>query len=136
MPVDQSRHDQEVRRGQIDIAPDSVLVESAVVCPSRSMIRWCVCHAVPWQLHYCVRSQKCAAYLEDSQTFGDRVLLYANDELESLERHGVSSPFSCREGLCRSCEVGVLSGEVEHRDYLLSEDEQRSGNAAGLMQAD
>jgi vanillate O-demethylase ferredoxin subunit len=49
--------------------------------------------------------------------------------LESLERHGVSSPFSCREGLCRSCEVGVISGEVEHRDYVLSEHEQASGKS-------
>lgn len=44
--------------------------------------------------------------------------------LESLERHGICPPFACREGLCRSCEVEVLSGEVEHRDYVLSEDEQ------------
>jgi ferredoxin len=41
----------------------------------------------------------------------------------------VSSPFSCREGLCRSCEVGVISGEVEHRDYVLSEQEQTSGKS-------
>jgi vanillate O-demethylase ferredoxin subunit len=49
--------------------------------------------------------------------------------LESLERHGVCPPFSCREGLCRSCEVEVLSGEVEHRDYVLSEHEQTSSKS-------
>ena len=49
--------------------------------------------------------------------------------LECLERHGVCPPFSCREGLCRSCEVEVLSGEVEHRDYVLSEHEQTSSKS-------
>lgn len=49
--------------------------------------------------------------------------------LESLERHGITPPFSCREGLCRSCEVEVLSGEVEHRDYVLTEDEQKSNKS-------
>jgi vanillate O-demethylase ferredoxin subunit len=49
--------------------------------------------------------------------------------LESLERQGVCPPFSCREGLCRSCEVAVLSGEVEHRDYVLSDSEQSSNKS-------
>lgn len=49
--------------------------------------------------------------------------------LESLERHGVHPPFSCREGLCRSCELEVLSGKVEHRDYVLSEDEQMANRS-------
>jgi vanillate O-demethylase ferredoxin subunit len=51
--------------------------------------------------------------------------------LESLERHGVRATFSCREGLCRSCEVALLSGEVDHRDYVLTDDEQM--NNASLM---
>ncbi|WP_369407720.1 PDR/VanB family oxidoreductase [Trinickia terrae] len=52
--------------------------------------------------------------------------------LGSLERHGVRPPFSCREGLCRSCEVPLLSGEVEHRDYVLS-DEERSENKSLMI---
>lgn len=180
------------------------------ITPILSMIRWCVRHAVPWQLHYCVRSRTCAAYLDELRAFAGKVHVHANDEsasgvpemqalmsdvnpgehvyccgpgglmdavshhgqqsgiprenlhferftaspvqvadrseraftivlarlgmrcvvepnesiLESLERHGVCPPFSCRQGLCRSCEVEVLSGEVEHRDYVLSEHEQ------------
>ncbi|WP_155640392.1 2Fe-2S iron-sulfur cluster-binding protein [Burkholderia pseudomultivorans] len=30
--------------------------------------------------------------------------------LQCLERHGASATSSCREGLCRSCELAVLSG--------------------------
>ena len=44
-----------------------------------------------------------------------------------LEAHGVFVPTSCREGVCGSCETRVLSGEVEHRDSLLSEEEHRRG---------
>ncbi|MCE9660767.1 MAG: PDR/VanB family oxidoreductase [Burkholderiales bacterium] len=40
--------------------------------------------------------------------------------LEVLEANGVKVPFSCREGLCRTCETTVCEGEVEHRDYVLS----------------
>lgn len=185
------------------------------ITPILSMIRWCVRHAVPWQLHYCVRSRTCAAYLDELGAFGASVHVHANDEsdsgvpdihvlmgdvkpgehvyccgpgglmdavshhgqqsgiprenlhferftvspaqiadstcraftvvlaklgkrcevkadesiLESLERHGICPPFSCREGLCRSCEVEVLAGEVEHHDYVLSEEEQTSGRS-------
>ncbi|RDK03634.1 oxidoreductase [Paraburkholderia lacunae] len=49
--------------------------------------------------------------------------------LDCLERHGLTPPFSCREGLCRSCEVGIVSGEADHRDYVLSAEEQREGKS-------
>jgi ferredoxin len=44
-----------------------------------------------------------------------------------LEAHGVFVPTSCREGVCGSCETRVLSDEIEHRDSLLSQEEQRRG---------
>ncbi|MFS2031215.1 2Fe-2S iron-sulfur cluster-binding protein, partial [Curtobacterium sp. CT11-45] len=31
---------------------------------------------------------------------------------------------SCREGTCGTCETPVLEGEVEHRDTVLSPEEQ------------
>lgn len=52
--------------------------------------------------------------------------------LDTLEQAGVSLPFSCREGLCRSCETPVCSGEPDHRDYVLS-DEERAANATMLI---
>jgi ferredoxin-NADP reductase len=47
--------------------------------------------------------------------------------LEVLEEHGRAHPFSCREGLCRTCETAVCEGEPDHRDFVLSEEEQRAG---------
>lgn len=44
--------------------------------------------------------------------------------LDVLEDNGIAVPFSCREGICRSCETPLCSGEVDHRDYALSRDEQ------------
>ena len=37
---------------------------------------------------------------------------------------GQSLPFSCREGMCRSCEIPLVSGEADHRDYVLSDEER------------
>lgn len=47
--------------------------------------------------------------------------------LESLENAGIAVPNSCREGTCGSCETTVLSGLPDHRDSLLSSEEQESG---------
>lgn len=43
----------------------------------------------------------------------------AESVLDALERLGVDHPFSCREGLCGSCEAPVLEGRVEHHDSVL-----------------
>lgn len=44
--------------------------------------------------------------------------------LDALHEAGVDVPFSCREGTCGTCEVGLLAGEAEHRDMLLSDAEK------------
>jgi len=44
--------------------------------------------------------------------------------LEALEQCGVLVPFSCREGLCRTCETPLCGGEAEHLDHVLSEAEK------------
>lgn len=46
--------------------------------------------------------------------------------LEVLEANGHEVPFSCREGLCGTCETVVCEGEPDHRDYVYSE-AQREG---------
>ena len=48
--------------------------------------------------------------------------------LDVLESAGIDVACDCREGLCGSCEVQVLEGEVDHRDRVLSQDE-RARNA-------
>ena len=44
--------------------------------------------------------------------------------LAALEAAGVSVLSSCQEGTCGTCETAVLEGEVDHRDSLLTPDEQ------------
>ena len=44
--------------------------------------------------------------------------------LAALESAGVPVLSSCQEGICGTCETGVLAGEIDHRDSLLSEDER------------
>lgn len=46
--------------------------------------------------------------------------------LASLEQAGVDVPSSCREGTCGTCETDIISGIPDHRDSLLSSDEQAS----------
>ncbi|MFP5312991.1 MAG: PDR/VanB family oxidoreductase [Actinomycetes bacterium] len=47
--------------------------------------------------------------------------------LEALEAAGINQPNSCREGICGTCETTVLSGEPDHRDTLLSDEERAAG---------
>lgn len=49
--------------------------------------------------------------------------------LEALEANGVKVPFSCREGLCGTCETVVCEGEVEHCDYVLSQEQRAAGKS-------
>jgi ferredoxin-NADP reductase len=41
--------------------------------------------------------------------------------LDALEKSGHEVPFSCREGLCGTCETTVCDGEPDHRDFVLSD---------------
>lgn len=44
--------------------------------------------------------------------------------LDVAEEHGVLVLSSCRVGTCGTCEVAVVDGEIEHRDSVLSPEEQ------------
>ncbi|WP_282158197.1 cytochrome P450/oxidoreductase [Shimia thalassica] len=45
--------------------------------------------------------------------------------LEALSAAGVDVPCDCNEGLCGTCEVSVVSGDIDHRDKVLSATEQQ-----------
>jgi ferredoxin len=47
--------------------------------------------------------------------------------LEAVRVAGVDVPSSCEHGICGTCETKVLTGEVDHRDYLLTEAEKADG---------
>lgn len=46
--------------------------------------------------------------------------------LEVLRAHGRRAPSSCESGTCGTCRTGLLGGEADHRDLVLSEAERRS----------
>lgn len=48
--------------------------------------------------------------------------------LQVVEDAGVPVLSSCREGTCGTCETGVLEGVPDHRDSLLTPDEQAVGD--------
>ncbi|MGY1604870.1 PDR/VanB family oxidoreductase [Geodermatophilus sp. SYSU D00815] len=48
--------------------------------------------------------------------------------LEVVEDAGVFVLSSCQEGTCGTCETPVLDGEVDHRDSLLTPDEQAAND--------
>lgn len=60
---------------------------------------------------------------------GTEVLVPAGcSVLAALEGAGLAPLNSCREGICGTCETAVVSGEIDHRDSLLSDDEQAVGD--------
>lgn len=44
--------------------------------------------------------------------------------LATLNDAGIDVPCSCTQGICGTCEVRVLAGEVDHRDSILSSSER------------
>ncbi|MFV9452664.1 PDR/VanB family oxidoreductase [Rhodococcus sp. NM-2] len=49
--------------------------------------------------------------------------------LEAVRDAGIDHPSSCEMGICGSCEVKVLGGDVDHRDDLLTETERAQCNS-------
>lgn len=58
-----------------------------------------------------------------------RVLVHTGQGslLDALLRNGIAVPHGCRQGVCGSCAVRVLSGRPDHRDALLSPHERDHG---------
>ena len=46
--------------------------------------------------------------------------------VQALESIGVTVSTSCQSGLCGACKLDYLEGEVEHADYILSDEEKRT----------
>ena len=47
--------------------------------------------------------------------------------LDALAREGIAMSYSCREGVCGSCETAVLAGTPDHRDAILTDAERAEG---------
>ncbi|WP_244179531.1 2Fe-2S iron-sulfur cluster-binding protein [Paraburkholderia aspalathi] len=48
--------------------------------------------------------------------------------VQILYEHGVVIDVSCEQGVCGTCITRVLSGEPDHRDVYLSDDEKQAGD--------
>lgn len=48
--------------------------------------------------------------------------------LDALTAAGIHVLSSCGEGTCGTCETGVLEGEVDHRDSVLTKEEQQAND--------
>ena len=44
--------------------------------------------------------------------------------LEALRKNGHAVPSSCESGTCGSCKLDLISGDVEHRDFVLNDEEK------------
>jgi ferredoxin-NADP reductase len=77
---------------------------------------------------------------EDDEAFdvvlnstGERVRVDADVSiLEALETAGLDVPSSCTEGICGTCEVGVLAGDIDHRDFLFTDEEHAAGKSMAI----
>jgi vanillate O-demethylase ferredoxin subunit len=49
--------------------------------------------------------------------------------VRALSEIGVEVETSCEEGICGTCIVGVLAGDIEHRDQCLSKTEKARNDA-------
>jgi vanillate O-demethylase ferredoxin subunit len=60
---------------------------------------------------------------------GQRIEIPPEESITTaLERHGVSIPVSCEQGICGTCLTRVVSGEIEHRDGFLTAAERAVGD--------
>lgn len=48
--------------------------------------------------------------------------------LDAMLAAGLDPLYDCRRGECGVCQATVIAGEIDHRDYCLSESERRQGN--------
>ncbi|MGF6639938.1 ferredoxin-NADP reductase [Paraburkholderia sp. MM5496-R1] len=78
------------------------------------------------------RSEPARAANDVADTFSVKIastgqmIEVANDQsiADALEQAGVTIETSCHAGLCGTCKVRYLSGEVEHNDCILNDDEK------------
>jgi vanillate O-demethylase ferredoxin subunit len=59
-----------------------------------------------------------------------RTVMVASDQtiVEALNAAGVEVATSCEQGVCGTCLTTVLAGRPDHRDMLLTEEEQQAGD--------
>jgi ferredoxin len=69
------------------------------------------------------------AGLPDLFSHGVDAIPYVREFVEAVRAAGIDHPSSCEMGICGSCEVKVLGGDVDHRDDLLTDTERAQCNS-------
>jgi Flavodoxin reductases (ferredoxin-NADPH reductases) family 1 len=60
---------------------------------------------------------------------GVTITVGADDTIaKALAREGIRIEVKCEEGVCGTCLTDVLSGEIDHRDQFLTEEEREDGD--------
>jgi ferredoxin-NADP reductase len=128
----------EAGRPDLDAILGSSRADTAVYCCGPSGLLDAVeagCTSwAPGALHYERFAAKEQAPMDPGSTFevvlarsGLTLSVPANKSVfEVCQQAGVSVLGSCLEGVCGTCETGVLDGDVDHRDSILNEEERES----------
>lgn len=81
-------------------------------------------------------SMEQGAFVVEIASNGRRLQVASSQTIVEVLRHaGIALDTSCEAGLCATCKIGYLSGEVDHRDCILSEDEQKGFLTACVSRA-
>jgi vanillate O-demethylase ferredoxin subunit len=60
------------------------------------------------------------------QSTGQKIgITRAESIIDALARMGIDVPTSCQSGLCGTCKTRYISGDVEHGDCILSDEEHQ-----------
>jgi vanillate O-demethylase ferredoxin subunit len=63
--------------------------------------------------------------LVEIKSSGQRIEIPPDQSVaDALNDAGIAIPTSCLSGLCGTCKIPYLSGEVDHRDVILSDEER------------
>lgn len=103
------------------------------VCGPQSMLNEVFCHAeahglardrIHFEIFNVAREDDASAFVIDAVESGISVNVNKDQTLlEALEAAGLDPLYDCRRGECGVCALEVLEGEVEHRDFIMSEKE-------------
>jgi ferredoxin-NADP reductase len=114
--------------------PDGTAVYACGPAPMLTAIRWDLAGRDEVELHF---ERFAAPPVVDGEEFtvtvastGQQICVGADETLlAALSRAGVHAPYSCRQGFCGTCRtrvLGVVGGDVDHRDTLLTDPEHEN----------
>lgn len=123
----------ESRRSVSQVLADLAPHDRLYVCGPQSMLNEVFCHAeanglarerIHFEIFNVVREDDASAFVIDAVESGISVNVNPDQSLlEALEAAGLDPLYDCRRGECGVCAIEVVEGEVDHRDFIISEQE-------------